>query len=291
MNPKRSISRVSIQDVRREGVRNHQDVLAVEEPLEIRLAFEDAGQFKEQSISVTMRTPGDDFELAAGFLFSEFIVRGASDIAEIGYCAGKPQGAETESPGKYNIVNVRLRPGVHFDASRLSRHFYMSSSCGVCGKTTLEALSLSGCAALAPDAFKIDAAIVFTLPEKLRAAQSIFEKTGGLHAAGLFDLSGKLIGLREDVGRHNALDKLIGARLLGGQSGFDESILVLSGRTSFDIMQKALIAKIPIVAAVGAPSSLAVDVATGFGITLLGFMRGDRFNIYSGAQRILCLRQ
>jgi FdhD protein len=256
-----------------------EDVLAAEEPLEIRLVYQDGGEVVRKNIAITMRTPGNDFELAAGFLFSESIVRAAEDIVDISYCLDEDDGQA------FNIVSVTLRPGLQFDAERLERHFYTTSSCGVCGKAALEALEVEGCEAL-PAGFSVDAALIHQLPAALRSAQDIFEMTGGLHAAGLFDAGGKLIGLREDVGRHNALDKLIGERLVAGATPLSDRVLVLSGRASFELLQKALVARIPIVAAVGAPSSLAVDLARGFNITLAGFVRPESFNVYSGAERL-----
>jgi FdhD protein len=263
------------------GVRRR-DAVAVEEPLEIRLSTNQGGKWIEKSISITMRTPGHDFELAAGFLFSEGIIRSSLDIQELSYCVGSDK-AEQE----YNIVNVRLKPGVSFDAKRLERHFYTTSSCGICGKASLESLSLQGCSALPAGNLQVNRRIISRLPEVLRAAQAVFERTGGLHAAGLFDRDGQLLGLREDVGRHNAVDKLIGEQLLAGRVPLKDQILLVSGRASFEILQKALMASIPIVAAVGAPSSLAVNVAREFNLTLVGFLRGASFNIYAGAQRIL----
>ncbi len=246
-----------------------QDWLAVEEPLEIRLGYDSKGWRVHKSISITMRTPGADRELAAGFLFTEGIVAGAHDIAQV--CL------EAE-----NIVCVELREGVAVDLQRLERHFYTSSSCGVCGKTSIAALQ-TGAPPL-DDAFLVDASVIHRLPDALREAQAVFDRTGGLHAAALFDAEGALLAVREDVGRHNAVDKLIGAQLLSGAP--TSYGLFVSGRASFELMQKALAAGIPLLAAVGAPSSLAVDLARSHGATLLGFVRGGRFNIYSGAQRI-----
>lgn len=255
------------------------DTLAAEEPLEIRLLWWEDGQERRKSVAVTMRTPGDDFELAAGFLYGEGIVSERDDIVDVSWCIDE---AEQQT---LNIVTVTLRPDVPFDISRLDRHFYTTSSCGVCGKATLESLEVRGCDPL-PAGPSVDPAVIQSLPAALRRSQEVFERTGGLHAAGLFDCDGTLQALHEDVGRHNALDKLIGRQLLAGKCPLDGCLLLLSGRASFELLQKALVARIPLVAAVGAPSSLAVSLAESFNITLLGFVRPDGFNVYSGADRI-----
>ena len=256
------------------------DAVAAEEPLEIRLLWEEGGEVRRRSIAVTMRTPGYDFELAAGFLYGEGILRQPDDIVDVSYCADE---AEDQA---FNIVNVTLRPGLQFDISRLERNFYTTSSCGVCGKAALETLEVQGCTVL-PVNFAVAPITICGLPDTLREAQFVFERTGGLHAAGLFDQAGELLCLREDVGRHNAVDKLIGEQLLEDKLPLDERMLMLSGRASFELVQKALVARIPLVAAVGAPSSLAVDLASSFGMTLIGFVRGESFNVYSGAERLL----
>jgi len=272
--------RMAIERVRADRNSRDQDLVATEEPLEIRLYWDEGDKQTWQSIAITMRTPGDDFPLAAGFLYSEGIIQRREDIARISYCTdpGEPQA--------YNIVNVDLRPGITFDIHRLDRHFYTTSSCGVCGKATLEALEIRGCPAL-PAGPVVNREVICALPETLRDAQPIFQRTGGLHAAALFDPQGGLLGLHEDVGRHNALDKLIGQQLLEGRMPLPPCLLLVSGRASFEIMQKALMAGIPFVAAVGAPSSLAVELAGSFGMTLLGFVRSDGFNIYAGAERVV----
>ena len=257
-----------------------EDVLAAEEPLEIRLIWQENGEPVRRNIAVTMRTPGDDFELATGFLHGEGIVHSREDVVDVSYCM------DEDEDQAFNIVNVTLRPGLVFDAARLERNFYTTSSCGVCGKAALEALEIQGCDAL-PAGFTVASEVVCGLPKALRAAQSVFDRTGGLHAAGLFDRDGKLISLREDVGRHNALDKLIGGQLTAGHTPLSERVLMLSGRASFELLQKALVARIPVVAAVGAPSSLAVQLAESFNVTLLGFVREDGFNIYSAPERVL----
>jgi FdhD protein len=265
-----------------EGVHEHiSDLLAVEEPLEIRIGYGPADNRQQKNISVTMRTPGNDFELALGFLLTEGIIVAPSDIYKIGYCTELNTIEHTE-----NIVRVELKPEVTIDFSKLQRNFYTTSSCGVCGKESIEAVK-TVCPPIMPDeTIRISANMLLLLPDKLRAQQNVFEYTGGLHAAALFDLSGNLQLLREDVGRHNALDKLIGATA-NTPFVYRKSILLLSGRASFELLQKAAMAGIPIVCAVGAPSSLAVESATGFGITLIGFLRGNRFNIYTNPQRVI----
>lgn len=255
------------------------DTLAVEEPLEIRLRWWADDGLVEESIAVTMRTPGADFELAAGFLFGEGILTSRSDYFEIGYCL------DEDEQQTFNVVSVTLMPKVTFDMSRLDRHFYTTSSCGVCGKASLEALEIQGCEML-PPGLQIDAGVVTRLPAVLREAQAVFDQTGGLHAAGLFTPDGELISLKEDVGRHNALDKVIGEQLIAGRNRLDDCVLLLSGRASFELLQKALTARIPVVLAVGAPSSLAVELADSFGVTLAGFVRPDGFNIYTHPDRI-----
>ena len=258
------------------------DSLAVEEPLEIRLGHTGPSGFTTASLAVTMRTPGADFDLAAGFLFTEAIIRSRADIARIAH-AGPSRGRTRTR----NIVRVDLQSGVPVDLARLRRNFPVSSSCGVCGKASIEALAVRGCAALPASSPRVPAQVLAALPESLRAAQPVFHQTGGLHAAGLFSSTGALLAVREDVGRHNALDKLIGAKLLDGDLPLPDSILVLSGRIGFELVQKALIARIPIVAAVGAPTSLAVELAREFDITLAGFIRRAGFNLYSAPQRIM----
>ena len=254
--------------------------MAVEEPLEIRVETLEAGRRVSRSVSVTMRTPGHDFELAAGFLFAEGILRFRDQVREIAYCSA-------EEPQEYNLVSVRLREGVVLDPGLLSRNFYTSSSCGVCGKASLEAVEIKGCEPLVSGALRLEGDLVARLPEVLRGGQAAFQRTGGIHAAGLFDAGGGLRTLREDVGRHNAVDKVVGHALLEGETPLHERVLVVSGRTSFEIMQKALVAGIPVVVAVGAPSSLAVDMARRFNMTLVGFARGAVFNVYAGGERIL----
>lgn len=253
------------------------DTLAVEEPLEIRL--QPFGK-PHRPVSITMRTPGNDLELAAGFLFTEAIVANPDNIRDIRHC-GKADGVKDIR----NTVVVELAEGVEVDLKRVERNFYTTSSCGVCGKSSIEALEtsitplLSGHSTVGRD-------VIHSLAAALRESQNVFEETGGLHASALFSFDGKLNIVREDVGRHNALDKVIGSKFLGGETPLSDKMLVVSGRASFELVQKALMAGIPIMAAVGAPSSLAVDLADEYGMTLIGFLRDGRFNVYSGDQRI-----
>ncbi|MGD9935302.1 MAG: formate dehydrogenase accessory sulfurtransferase FdhD [Dehalococcoidia bacterium] len=257
-----------------------EDHVASEEPMETRILWEQDGKLHRKSIAVTMRTPGDDFALAAGFLFSEGLLATRDDVADISYCR------DEDEEQAHNIVSLTLRPGLSFDAARLDRNFYTTSSCGICGKASLDALAIGGHELLVTSS-RLQPDILIRLPDSLRAAQPVFQSTGGLHGAGLFDSDGTLIALKEDVGRHNAVDKLIGEQFLSGRTPLDGYLLMLSGRASFELLQKALAAGIPFVAAVGAPSSLAIDVAEAFGITLVGFVRPDGFNVYTGRERIL----
>jgi len=273
-------TRATVWKVRGERASDETDVLAAEEPMEIRVETGTTGERATTSLSVTMRTPGHDFELAAGFLLTEGIVAYKRDIVRIEYCT---------DPGivqEYNIVSAALRPEVAFRADRLSRHFYMTSSCGVCGKTSLEAVRVAARHPIRSGVPRIDPDAVRSIPERLREEQALFSETGGLHAAGLFDARGNLQSVREDVGRHNAVDKVIGEAFLADRVPLSDHILAVSGRSSFEIMQKAAVAGIPIVVAVGAPSSLAVTLADEFGMTLVGFARGERFNVYAGRERI-----
>ena len=263
-----------------EAARPRTDVIAVEEPLEIRLYPGNGGAFTR--ISVTMRTPGHDFELAAGFLRTEGLLREPDDVRAISYCTDP----SLDGAQQYNIVNVALRSGAAYDPDRLRRNFYTTSSCGVCGKASIEAIHVRGIDAVGNDAFTVDDGTLGRLGDALRGAQTIFAKTGGLHAAGLFDRDGRLLALREDVGRHNAVDKLVGHAFLARQLPLADRLLMVSGRASFEIVQKAAAAGIPVIAAVSAPSSLACDAAEAFGMTLLGFVRGPRFTVYTGAHRV-----
>ena len=245
--------------------RRQEDLLAVEEPLEIRV--------DSRSVSVTMRTPGHDFELAAGFLFAEDLIRNASQIREI----------TSTAP---NIVNVELSSDVVIQPANSQRGFIMTSACGVCGKKSLESLAANRCAVVPSSNLTIDAGVIHRLPQQLRERQDIFESTGGLHAAAFFDRHGELEVLREDVGRHNAVDKLVGNALLRFRIPRCDSVMLVSGRASFELVQKASMAGVPLLAAVGAPSSLAVSTAEHCGMTLIGFLRNGTFNVYSGGNCI-----
>jgi FdhD protein len=253
------------------------DFLATEEPLEIRLI---AGKQK-QTLAVTMRTPGHDFELSAGFLLSESVITQPDEISKITYCVDKDISQEQ----RYNIVNVKLRQAELPELASLERHFYMTSSCGVCGKASLESLENRNIKALESD-LQVSSTLLYQLPDKLRKSQGLFEMTGGLHAAALFDKEGNLLALREDVGRHNAMDKLLGWALLENKLPLSGCLVLVSGRASFELTQKALAAGIPIFCSVSAPSSLAVDLAKRFKMTLVGFLREERFNIYTGEGRL-----
>jgi FdhD protein len=276
-----------------------QDQLATEEPLEIRLrasgiaksrspipVFSRRGQRSGQrTVAITMRTPGSDFELAAGFLHGEAIIRSGEEIREIAHCTDP----DIDEDKRHNIVNVDLQNDSLPDLESLERHFYATSACGVCGKASLESLRLRRCPVIEPGP-AVEAGVLRSLPEKLRSGQGIFTATGGLHAAALFDSAGGLLAVREDVGRHNAVDKLVGWALLGGRLPLARHIVMVSGRSSFEILQKCLMAGVPLVCAVSAPSSLAVALAREFGITLVGFLRGERFIVYSGLERIIDFR-
>jgi FdhD protein len=270
-------TRVAIHTVHAGASAPRTDVVVTEEPLEIRLV---AGG-ETRTVAVTMRTPGHDFELAAGFLFGEGVLRDPHEIARMSYCADP----EVDREQQYNIVNVALRSPVLPALATLERHFYTTSACGVCGKATLEALRLRGLAHVR-GGLVVDAGTLAALPGTLRRAQSLFAATGGLHAAALFDRGGRLVALREDVGRHNAMDKLVGWAWLEGRVPLDLHVVMVSGRASFELVQKAVAAGIPVFCAVSAPSSLAVDTAREFGVSLVGFLRGEQFNVYSGAERV-----
>jgi FdhD protein len=253
------------------------DFLAAEEPLGIRV--------NGAALTMTMRTPGDDVELAAGFLVSEAIVGSPADIAEIKLCDGASCGHDHSHDDLGNIADVRLAPGVPVRAGA-QRTFMTTSACGVCGKTSIADLCVLPRAALSDDGTVFSPAVLATLPGLLRDAQRVFDRTGGLHAAGLFTSSGELIAVREDIGRHNAVDKIIGWALLSGRLPLTGCALLVSGRASFELVQKAVLAGIPLLAAVSAPSSLAAELASEAGLTLVGFLRGQSMNIYAGEQRI-----
>jgi len=271
------ISRVS--DGLQQALTDH---VAIEEPLEVRLGFSTPEGRAIRSISITMRTPGHDDELAAGFLYSESIIQQASDIASIDAC-----GSPAPDTGHHNVIRVELSPTVNVDLGRLQRHFYTTSSCGVCGKASLDALRAVGAEAMNADGPVFAENVLTKVPGRLRATQDTFDKTGGLHAAAVFDTDGNLITTMEDIGRHNAVDKVVGFLLRNGRLPGSDCGLMVSGRASFELMQKAAVAGIPLLAAVSAPSSLAVRVAKEFNMTLIGFLRGNTFNIYSGAERVI----
>lgn len=259
----------------RDGVISRRpDALAAEEPMEIRV--------NGRPLTVTMRTPGGDFDLAIGFLVSEGVVHSADDVASVRYCAG----ATADGVNTYNVVDVGLAAHVPPPAASLERSFYTTSSCGLCGKASLEAVRTSSAWSVAEDTLRVTPELLTALPERLREAQRVFDSTGGLHAAGLFDGEGNLLCVREDVGRHNAVDKVIGHALREGLVPLRNSMLMVSGRASFELVQKAVMAGIPLLAAVSAPSSLAVDLADDNGLTLVGFLRGSSMNIYAGTDRI-----
>lgn len=278
---KPSVNSVNITRITNNQPEQTLDLLAVEEPMEIRLGFGPIDARQQKSVSVTMRTPGNDFELALGFLFTEGIIQNPTDVYKIQYCTELNNKENLE-----NIVRVELNPNLDIDLSKLQRNFYTTSSCGVCGKESIEAIKTNCMVQQLDLTFKINPQTITQLPDKLRAQQSVFEHTGGIHACALFDALGNLLLLREDVGRHNALDKLIGAAINSPTIQPNKTVLLLSGRASFELLQKAAMASIPVVCAVGAPSSLAVQTAQSFNITLVGFLRNQRFNIYSTPQRI-----
>jgi len=266
--------RAGVTAVSADGARAVRDTLVTEEPCEISVTHRGV----EHTVAVTMRTPGNDFELAVGFLFTEGMLRGTRDIAKVSYCASGPP------EQLYNQVTVELTDGAPFDATKMSRNVYTTSSCGVCGKASLDAVRVS-CSPATPGP-SVSREVLTSLPGRLRQGQQVFETTGGLHAAGLFDSAGELELVREDVGRHNAVDKVAGRLVMDDALPAAEKILQVSGRASFEIVQKAAVAGIPIVSAVSAPSSLAVEAAERFGMTLVGFVRDGRANVYSHAERV-----
>ena len=288
-----SMLQATIERVTAQVSHQVEDSLAIEEPLEIQLTYGPSNARQTRSISVTMRTPGNDFDLAAGFLMTEGVIRDANDIELVAY-AGDSVNEDAQSPqamdvlklgSRQNFVRVDLAAEVEVNLGSLQRNFYTTSSCGICGKASLLALR-TVCPPRTTNNFRIEAQVLYLLPERLRASQGVFDRTGGLHCAGLFDSAGTLLELREDVGRHNAVDKLIGSEFLADRTPLRESLLLLSGRASFELLQKALMGGLPMVVAVGAPSSLAVQVAKEFDITLVGFLREGHFNIYHGKERI-----
>ncbi len=278
--PRRAVTRRTVRRYRREGAADARDQLVTEEPLEIRILRHDcADRDAALPVSVTMRTPGHDFELAAGFLFGEGVLDHQADLAAMSFCVG------AGGVQNYNAVGVTLDPGLGFDAERLRRNFYATSSCGVCGKASIEAVRDVGLPP-AVEGPTVEAGTLFRMAEGLEGSQAVFARTGGLHAAALCDSEGSLLRLREDVGRHNAMDKVVGASLLAGELPLHDRLLLVSGRLSFELVQKAARAGVPVLAGVSAASSLAVELAEEVGMTLVGFLREERFNVYCGAERI-----
>jgi len=271
----RNKTKAQVWVVEQGRARSRLDQLATEEPLEIRLLA------PQRTLAITMRTPGADFELIAGFLYSEGIIRQRNDIQHMRYCVDPA----IDGQQRQNIVNVALRSGLNPNLPALERHFYTTSACGVCGKASLDALKIRGYPEILPGP-TLSVQILYDLPDKLRAAQGVFQETGGLHAAALFDADGTLLALKEDVGRHNALDKLVGASLLNNELPWRDRVIMVSGRSSFEILQKSLMAGVSIICSISAPSSLAVALAQEFGLTLIGFLRGERLNVYAGPQRL-----
>ncbi|MCS0599947.1 formate dehydrogenase accessory sulfurtransferase FdhD [Streptomyces sp. LP11] len=261
--------------IRDGAVSSRPDTLVAEEPLEIRL--------NGKPLAITMRTPGDDFALAAGFLVSEGVLAAASDLRNIVYCAG----ATVDGSNTYNVVDVRTAPEVSLPDFTLERNVYTSSSCGLCGKASLDAVRTTARWPIADNPpLRVTPELLAELPGRLREAQRVFDRTGGLHAAALFTEDGELLDVREDVGRHNAMDKLVGRALRNGDLPLSRTVLLVSGRASFELAQKAVMAGVPLLAAVSAPSSLAVDLAAETGLTLVGFLRGSSMNVYAGEDRI-----
>lgn len=273
---------IDVSKISGDATRSLADHVAVEEPLEIQLSAAAPEGAAARSVSITMRTPGDDAELALGFLFTEAIINDPSQVAAV-EAVGEPD----PDTGLRNRIRVGLQAGVEIDLSRLERHFYTTSSCGVCGKASLDALRVSGLESLKDEGGRFPRQLIVSLPDGLRASQRLFDRTGGLHAAALFDADGEIAVVREDVGRHNAVDKVIGWMFTSGRIPGRGHGLLVSGRASFELMQKSLVAGIPLLAAVGAPSSLAVQLAKEFGMTLVGFLRDGKFNIYNDNERIV----
>lgn len=271
--------------IRDGAVTERPDTLVAEEPLEIRL--------NGKPLAITMRTPGDDFALAAGFLVSEGVLGSADDLQSIVYCAGATMGVPPGPSGTgggsntYNVVDVKSAPGLVLPDINLERNVYTTSSCGLCGKASLDAVRTTARFPIADTPpVRLGTGLLACLPDRLRAAQRVFDRTGGLHAAALFSEDGELLDIREDVGRHNAVDKLVGRALQDGRLPLSRAVLLVSGRASFELVQKAVMAGIPMLAAVSAPSSLAVDLAAETGLTLVGFLRGSSMNVYAGEHRI-----
>ncbi len=277
-----SVKSVAVTAVGKTGNLQKMDWLALEEPLQIRLSYFHAAAYHQEDVSITMRTPGNDADLAVGFLRTEQIIKSREQVLNVKH-ADMPQ----PESGLQNVIWVQLQRDVKPQLGRLKSHFYTNSSCGVCGKASLDAIKYSGLSKLDKVDVVVRSQTVQSLPESLANKQSVFKLTGGLHAAALFDLDGKLISLREDIGRHNAVDKLVGACFMENLLPLNDKILLLSGRISFELVTKAVAAGVAIVVAVGAPSSLAVDLAIEYGLTLVGFAKEGSFNIYTNPQRII----
>jgi FdhD protein len=279
-----AISPVNILKVSFDSFEEKSDLVVVEEPLEIRLGYGNIEDRQQRNVSVTMRTPTHDFELALGFLYSEGIITSYNQVMSVKYCVDAGQ-QSTE-----NIVRVELKPDIPVNLQMLQRNFYATSSCGVCGKASIESIDKMICdlpkQKSEQNALKVSKEYIYNLPKRLAQHQKVFEYTGGLHAAALFDVTGKIVSLREDIGRHNALDKLIGNALTQDLLPLHNKVLLMSSRASFELIQKTIMANISIIVTIGAPSSLAIQTAEQFGITLIGFLRNDSFNIYAGKERI-----
>ena len=271
----RVTSRTPVLRIRGPHRSTRPDTVASEEPLEIRL--------DGTPLAVTMRTPGDDFDLVHGFLVTEGVIRGPADVAALRYC----DSVDAEGRNTYNVVDVDLAPGVQAPDTALDRNFYTTSSCGVCGKASIDAIRTKTPFDVAADPVRVALGTLLALPDRLRAAQEVFDRTGGLHAAGLFTADGELVCVREDVGRHNAVDKVVGDALRANRLPSTGHVLMVSGRSSFELTQKAAMAGIPVLAAVSAPSSLAVELAAATGLTLVGFLRGDGCNVYTRTERVV----
>lgn len=271
----RVTSRRKVVRIRDGSVDRRVDVVAAEEPMEIRVGG--------RALTITMRTPGDDFDLAVGFLVGEGVVRSADDVVAARYCAG----ATADGTNTYNVVDVALAASVPPLDPSVERNFYTTSSCGLCGKASLDAVRTKVTWSVADDPLRVTPGLLASLPPRLREAQRVFDRTGGLHAAALFSAEGELLVVREDVGRHNAVDKVVGHAVRSGLLPLRETVLMVSGRASFELVQKALMAGIPALAAVSAPSSLAVDLAEENGLTLVGFLRGESMNVYAGSDRVV----
>lgn len=272
----------TILKFRNNQLHTQNDCLVREEPLEIQVAYGPSAQRQRLNLAVTMRTPGQDFDLVYGFLFTEGLIKGRKDVLQMRY-----PGVQLSAEAQENSILVELHPEAVFDPQRLQRHFYTSSSCGICGKASLEMVQQTSAFILPLHQDLVTSTTLLNLPAAMRPAQPLFNETGGIHATGLFSLNGELLYLREDVGRHNALDKVIGAAMQKQNLPLNDTVLLVSGRAGFELVQKAVMAGIPIMAAVGAPSSLALELAEAHNLTLVGFLREGGFNVYTGGERIV----